>query len=80
MFNNSKSSANNINLVQPKGLHVSNDRVWVGNAKNSVQEFDISGGAMTWVDEMGTSAISRALPIGFYDTDRTTKLTGANYP
>ena len=60
VFNNSKSSANNINLVQPKGLHVSNDRVWVGNAKNSVQEFDISGGAMTWVDEMGTSAISRA--------------------
>ena len=27
-----------------------------------------------------TSAISRPLPIGFYDTDRTTKLTGANYP
>ena len=27
-----------------------------------------------------TSNISRPLPIGFYDTDRTTKLTGVNYP
>ena len=27
-----------------------------------------------------TTSISRPLPIGFYDTDRTTKLTGANYP
>ena len=27
-----------------------------------------------------TTTISRPMPIGFYDTDRTTKLTGANYP
>ena len=27
-----------------------------------------------------TTTVSRPLPIGFYDTDRTTKLTGANYP
>ena len=27
-----------------------------------------------------TTSVSRPIPIGFYDTDRTTKLTGANYP
>ena len=61
VYNTAASSAESTNLVQPIGLHVSNDRVWVGNAKNSIQEFDISGGNMTWVDEMGTKVVSRAI-------------------
>ena len=57
---NAASTTEVTNFWRPMGLHVSNDRVWVGNSKNSVQEFDISAGAMTWVDEMGTTVISRA--------------------
>ena len=37
VYNTAASSAESTNLVQPIGLHVSNDRVWVGNAKNSIQ-------------------------------------------
>ena len=47
-------------FVRPKALHVSSDRVWVGSIKTSIQEFDISGANMTWVDEMGSTIISRA--------------------
>ncbi len=59
-FGPTASTASNILFNIPMGLHVSNDRVWVGNAKNSIQEFDISGGSMTWVDELGTKIVSRA--------------------
>ena len=59
-FGPTASTASNVLFNIPMGLHVSNDRVWVGNAKNSIQEFDISGGSMTWVDELGTKIVSRA--------------------
>ena len=44
-FGPTASTASNVLFNIPMGLHVSNDRVWVGNAKNSIQEFDISGGS-----------------------------------
>ena len=59
-FGPTASAALNVLFNIPMGLHVSNDRVWVGNAKNSIQEFDISGGTITWVAELGTKVISRA--------------------
>ena len=49
-----------INLYSPSAIHVSNDRVWIAGSKISIQEFDISGGSIQWVDEMGSSKISRA--------------------
>jgi len=49
-----------INLHTPSAIHVSNDRVWIAGNKISIQEFDISGGSIQWVDEMGSSKISRA--------------------
>ena len=59
-FGPTASAPLNVLFNIPMGLHVSNDRVWVGNAKNSIQEFDISGGTITWVAELGTKVISRA--------------------
>jgi type IV pilus assembly protein PilY1 len=59
-FGTGESSTDSTFLAQPIGLHVSNDRVWVGNAKNSIQEFDISAGGITWQNELGTKVISRA--------------------
>ena len=38
---------------------MSNDRAWIGG-KVSIQEFNITtGNSFTWVDEMGTSRVSR---------------------
>ena len=55
------SSGSPVNLSSPSALFVSNDRVWIGGNKVSIQEFDISSGDdITWVDEMGTSRKSRA--------------------
>ena len=55
------STGTPVNLSQPGGLFVSEDRVWIGGNKVSIQEFDISvGDNITWVDEMGTSVKSRA--------------------
>ena len=55
------STGTPINLSQPGALFVSEDTVWIGGNKVSIQEFDISvGDNITWVDEMGTSRKSRA--------------------
>ena len=51
--------SSDINLHTPSAIHVSNDRVWIAGSKISIQEFDISGGSIQWVDEMGSSKISR---------------------
>ena len=49
-------------LYNPGALFVSNDRAWIGGAKVSIQEFNIStGDNITWVDEMGTTRVSRAV-------------------
>ncbi len=49
-----------INLYSPSALHVSSNRVWTAGNKKSLQEFDISDQSIQWVDEMGSSKISRA--------------------
>ena len=55
------TDATKTNLYNPYALFVSNDRVWIGGGKVSIQEFNISSGNdITWVDEMGTSRVSRA--------------------
>ena len=49
-------------LYNPGALFVSNDRAWIGGSKVSIQEFNIStGDNITWVDEMGTTRVSRAV-------------------
>jgi len=71
-----------INLFSPSAIHVSNDRVWIAGSKISIQEFDISGGSIQWVDEMGSSKISRAkgaqIAIKKIVTD-SSLLTGARF-
>ena len=48
-------------LYNPSALFVSNDRAWIGGGKVSIQEFNIStGDNITWVDELGTTRVSRA--------------------
>ena len=59
-YDTSASTASNTYFINPLALHVSSDRVWVGSQKTSIQEFDISGASMTWLDELGTTIISRA--------------------
>ena len=56
------SSNASINMKSPSALFVSDNRAWIGGNKVSIQEFDISAGnSFTWVDEMGTSRVSRAI-------------------
>tara|TARA_B100000989_G_C19532008_1_gene470591 strand:- start:2461 stop:7365 length:4905 start_codon:yes stop_codon:yes gene_type:complete len=59
-YDTSASNTSNTFFNHPLALHVSSDRVWVGSRKTSIQEFDISGASMTWVDELGTTILSRA--------------------
>ena len=48
-------------LYNPSALFVSNNRAWTGGGKISIQEFNISSGDdITWVDELGTTRVSRA--------------------
>ena len=51
--------SSSINIFRPKGLDVSNDRVWTGGEKVSIQEYNISSDRIRWVDEMGTSKLNR---------------------
>ncbi len=56
------TSNDTINMTSPSALFVSNNRAWIGGNKVSIQEFDITtGNSFTWVDEMGTSRVSRAI-------------------
>ena len=49
-------------MKSPSALFVSDNRAWIGGNKVSIQEFDISAGnSFTWVDELGTSRVSRAI-------------------
>mgnify|MGYP001161446483 FL=1 len=48
-----------INIFRPKGLDVSNNRVWTGGEKVSIQEYNISSNRIRWVDEMGTTKLNR---------------------
>ena len=46
-------------MHRPSALFVSNNRVWTGGTKRSIQEFDISSSSITWVDEMCSSKLTR---------------------
>ena len=48
-----------INMFRTNALFVGTDRVWTGGDKISIQEYDISGDRVKWVDEMGSSRLSR---------------------
>ena len=53
------TDSDDINMHRPSALFVSNNRVWTGGTKISIQEFDISSSSITWVDEMGSSKLTR---------------------
>ena len=60
--NTATTDATKTNLYSPSALFVSNDRAWIGGGKISIQEFNISSGNnITWVDELGTTRVSRAI-------------------
>ena len=48
-----------INMFRTNALFVGTDRVWTGGDKVSIQEYDVSGDRIKWVDEMGSSRLSR---------------------
>ena len=48
-----------IAMYRPGALHVSNNRVWTGGSKISIQEYDISQNSIKWVSEMGTERMNR---------------------
>ena len=53
------ADSSKIKMHRPSALFVSNNRVWTGGTKRSIQEFDISSSSITWVDEMGSSKLTR---------------------
>jgi len=48
-----------INMFKTSALFVGDDRVWTGGEKVSIQEYNISEDRIKWVDEMGSSRLSR---------------------
>jgi len=48
-----------VKFHRASALYVGNDTVWIGGNKNSIQEFDISGASIAWVDEMGSAKMNR---------------------
>ncbi len=48
-----------IAMYRPNAIHVSNNRVWTGGSKISIQEYDISQNSIKWVAEMGTERMNR---------------------
>ena len=48
-----------INMFKTTALFVGTNRVWTGGEKVSIQEYDVSGDRIKWVEEMGSSRLSR---------------------
>ena len=51
--------SNSIAMYRPNGFYVSNDRVWTGGSKITIQEYDISGDSIKWKAEMGSERMNR---------------------